>query len=90
MIYSRYNAPDSVLNLPYEYGLDILFKALEKDLERNAWELWLTFNDELKKETPFTDFLSKIKEPAQNNDTRTEEEILQDAENILNSIVKRT
>lgn len=58
-------------------------KAVEKDLEQSAWELWLTYDTNTKNEMPFTKFLQGIKEPRKENDTRTEEEILQDAENIL-------
>jgi hypothetical protein len=77
-----------VLNLPYDYGLEIIKKASEKDVERTAWELWLTMEN--KQDNPFGEFLRKFKEPkVENTDTRTDEEIIQDAEHIL-TLTKRS
>lgn len=89
MLYSRYNSPDSVLNLPYDYGLEIIKKASEKDIERTAWEMWLTFDGQTKNDNPWESYLKKFKEPLKQRVSRTEDEIMQDAENILN-MMKRT
>lgn len=79
-----------MLNLPYDYGLEIIKKASEKDIERIAWELWLTLDGEEKKKNPFNEFLRKFKEPKSvNMDTRTDEEIIEDAGYILN-LMKRS
>jgi hypothetical protein len=65
----------------------MILKAREKEVERTAWELWLTFDGETKKENPFNEYLQKVKQPTiQNKDTRSEEEVLKDAENILKSM----
>jgi hypothetical protein len=67
--------------------MEMILKAREKELERLAWELWLTFDQETKNETPFKEFLKKIKQPTvHSQDTRSDEEVLKDAENILKSI----
>jgi hypothetical protein len=71
--------------------MELILKAREKEVERLAWELWLSLDGEAKKETPFNEFLQKMKEPPhQNNDKRTDEEILQDAEHILNLMKRST
>lgn len=78
-----------MLSLPYDYGFDMLLKAIEKDTERAAWELWLTFDSKAKAETPYPKFLQKIKEPHREKDNRTDDEVIQDAEDIL-KMMKRT
>jgi hypothetical protein len=85
---SRYNDPSYILNLPYDYGMEMILKAHDKDVERTAWELWLTMEN--KQDNPFGEFLQRFKEPkAVNVDTRTDEEIIQDAEHIL-TLTKRS
>jgi hypothetical protein len=70
--------------------MEMILKAREKEVERTAWELWLTLDKEGKDENPFGEFLRKFKEPkAVNVDTRTDEEIIQDAEHIL-TLTKRS
>ncbi|MCM3686067.1 hypothetical protein [Mesobacillus subterraneus] len=64
-------------------------KAIEKDTDRAAWELWLTFDGKAKSETPFNKFLQKIKEPQREKDNRSDDEVIQDAEDIL-KMMKRT
>jgi len=89
MIYSRYNSPDSILSLSWDYGMDMLKKATEKDTERYAWELWLTFPEERKQKLPFAEYLRKVKEPTRIAEKRTDEEVIKDAEDIL-QLMKRT
>lgn len=67
----------------------MLMKAIEKDTDRAAWELWLTFDGKAKAETPYPKFLQKIKEPQKEKDNRTDDEIIEDAANIL-KLMKRT
>jgi hypothetical protein len=70
--------------------MEMILKAREKEVERTAWELWLTLDGEGKDKNPFGEFLRKFKEPkAVNTDTRTDEEIVQDAEHIL-TLTKRS
>lgn len=73
--------------------LKLLKTAKEKELEETAWEYWLTLDIEVQRKQPFTKYLNELKKNTINPKTseeRTEAEIMQDAENILNSIVKRT
>ncbi|WP_423408018.1 hypothetical protein AABM38_20450 [Heyndrickxia sp. MSNUG] len=64
-------------------------KAVEKETERYAWELWLTFDGNAKAETPYNKFLQKIKEPKRIKNNRSDQEVIQDAESIL-KMMKRT
>jgi hypothetical protein len=61
----------------------MVLKAREKETERTAWELWLTFDGQAKKENPWGEYLKNFKKPPEQKDNRTEEEILKDAENIM-------
>jgi hypothetical protein len=70
--------------------MEMILKAHEKEVESRAWELWLTLDRETKNENPFGEFLKKLKEPqVQTTDTRTEEQVLQDAEHIV-KLMKRS
>jgi hypothetical protein len=70
-----------------DYGVELVLKAHDKEVERTAWELWLTLDGETKKENPFNEYLQKVKQPSiQNKDSRSEEDVLKDAENILKSM----
>lgn len=76
--------------MPYDYGVELIFKAREKEVERLSWELWLTLDSQEKKENPFNDFLQKMKQPKSANfDMRTDEEIIEDAEHIID-LLKRS
>lgn len=90
--YKRYGGNDVVYRMKPRKLLKLLMKAKEKELEETAWEYWLTMDTEFQKKNPFTRYLSELKKNALNPKTtveRTEAEIMQDAENILNSM-KRT
>ena len=67
----------------------MVLKAREKETERTAWELWLTFDGQAKKDNPWDKYLKKFKNPPKAKDNRTDEEILSDAEDILR-MMKRT
>ena len=45
--------------------------------------MWLTFDARAKESEPWEEYLKRYKKPPEQKDTRTEEEILQDAENIM-------
>jgi hypothetical protein len=83
---------DVVYKMKPKKLLKLLMTAKEKELEETAWEYWLTMDIKLQKKQPFTKYLSELKKNALDPKTtveKTEAEIMQDAENILNSM-KRT
>ena len=69
--------------------IKLIAKANEKDRERVAWELWLSFDDERKNKQPYQELLDKFKAPREVKEIVAEEEIMNEAENILN-MFKRT
>jgi hypothetical protein len=70
--------------------MELISKAHDKDLEERAWELWLTFDAEAKRQTSYKNLLDEMKKPKIiNTDTRTDDEIIQDAEYIIN-LLKRS
>lgn len=70
---------------------NLLKKAYDKELERTAWEYWLTLDAQSKKNNPFTKFMEELrKEEPSNTDKRTEEEIVNDAEQILKMMKRST
>lgn len=83
---------DVVYKMKPKKLLKLLLTAKEKELEETAWEYWLTFDAEEQKRNPFTRYLSELKknvlDPKKSTE-KTETEIMQDAENILN-MMKRT
>lgn len=84
MIFNRYNDPQYILNLSVDVGMELILKAREKEIERIAWEMWLTLDGEDKQKIPYGEFLRKFKEPIKESTTVNEEEIMKDAKNILN------
>jgi hypothetical protein len=65
----------------------LLSKAYEKEIEGTAWEYWLTLDQQTKKSNPFKDFLESLKkEKPTNKDTRTEKEVLEDSNLIINML----
>lgn len=46
--------------------------------------MWLTFDGKAKSETSYGEFLREFKEPIKEKTASNEEEIMKDAENILN------
>lgn len=61
----------------------LILKASEKDRERVAWELWLSFSEERKNKQSFSDLLKKFQEPREVKEVVEEEEIMNEAEKIL-------
>ena len=69
---------------------NLLVKAYDKELERTAWEYWLTLDEQSKKNNPFNTFMENLrKEDPSNTDKRTEEEIIEDSQHIL-KMMKRS
>jgi hypothetical protein len=68
----------------------LILKAREKENERLAWELWLSYSEQTKQKLPFKKVLDQFKQnkPVK-RDTRTEEEIINDAQNIM-KLMKRS
>lgn len=77
-----------IMSLSAEEGLALYKKATEKDIEHQAWEQWLVAYARMTKETfiSFSDYLKQLKQPTQPTDNRTDDEIINDAENILKSM----
>lgn len=75
------------MSLPFEEGFNLYEKAIEKSLEERAWERWLVDYQRMTKDNfkPFSEYLKEIKLPPQSKDNRSDEEIIDDAENILKS-----
>lgn len=67
-------------------AFELYMKATEKNNEDRVWEQWLVAYPNMTAETfiSFPDYLKKMKQPRV-EDTRTDEEIIEDAENILKS-----
>lgn len=74
------------MRLDYLLGIDLCNKALEKEQEKRAWDIWLTRYPNMTDKTfvPFDEFFK----PSEKNEApkRTDEEVLTDAENILKSL----
>ncbi|CAM3678860.1 hypothetical protein GCM10009865_47640 [Aeromicrobium ponti] len=84
----RYGDMSFILSLPATVGINLYIKAVEKNSERQAWEQWLVAYQSMTKENfiSFNDYLKQLKQPQQPRDNRTDDEIIQDAENILKSM----
>lgn len=69
-------------------GFALYEKAMEKNIERQAWEQWLVAYSNMTEKTfiSFSDYLKQLKKPPQSKDTRTDDEIINDAESILKSM----
>ena len=74
-----------VMSLDVKIVAELIVKAFEKELEEKLWQKWLAELPNMNKDT-FVSF-EKYKEnhlkPQVSISLRTDEEILQDAENIL-------
>jgi hypothetical protein len=67
--------------------VDLLNKAVEKDLEDKLWQKWLTELPRMDKQTFMTFDDYKARHFKKEN-KKSDEEILQDAKNILKSMSK--
>jgi hypothetical protein len=76
-----------IMSLPAEEGIALYEKAIEKTIEHQVWERWLVDYSKMTQETfkSFSDYLKEVLNP-QRIDNRTDEEVLNDAENILKSM----
>jgi hypothetical protein len=66
-------------------GFELYQKAVAKTNEEQVWEQWLVDYSQMDEKTfiPFSDYLKRLKQPMR-EDKRTDEEIIEDAEQILN------
>lgn len=82
----RYSDASFVLSLPFEMGFELYMKATEKNNEDRVWEQWLVDYTRMDKNNfvPFSKYLEGMK-VTDVSTTRTDEEIIEDAENILKS-----
>lgn len=76
-----------MLNLETDVFIDLLKKAIEKDLEEKLWEKWLVELPHMDEKSfvPFDEYKNKH---FRQESTRSDEDILKDAENILKSMSK--
>lgn len=80
----RYGNVGLVYTMKPRKLIKLLAKAKKKDGEERAWQYWLTLDGEVKKELPFSKFLAEVNKPITQQENTNEEQIMQDAENILN------
>jgi hypothetical protein len=83
----RYSDMSFIMSLSVEEGIALYEKAIEKTIEHQVWERWLVDYSKMTKETfkSFKDYLSDVLKPPQPKDNRSDEEIINDADNILKS-----
>jgi heme oxygenase len=84
----RYGDMSFIMSLSAEEGLSLYKKATEKSFEEKAWERWLVDYSKMTKENfkSFAQYLKEIKQPPRSVDNRSDEEIINDAEEILKSM----
>jgi hypothetical protein len=84
----RYGDMSFIMSLPAQQGIELYIKAVDKNTERLAWEQWLVAYQNMTQENfiSFSDYLKQLKKPQRAKDNRSDDEIIQDAENILKSL----
>ncbi len=87
---TRYPNSEYVLNLSFDDGLALYQKGLETAQNEKLWELWLAQYPNMTKETfvSFEQFKLNSRKSAQVK--RSEQEIVEDADNILKSMKRRS
>jgi hypothetical protein len=77
-----------IMSLSAEEGFSLYERAAEKTLEERVWERWLVDYSKMTKENfkSFADYLKEIKQHPKPKDNRSDEEIINDADNILKSM----
>ena len=77
-----------ILEMPYDSFIELIHNAFEKDVEAMLWEKWLVELPNMDKSTfiPFEEYKQKH---FKQESTKTDDEILQDAENILKSMSRK-
>lgn len=76
-----------VMDLDVDTFIGLIGEAQEKDLEQRLWEKWLAELPNMNQENfiPFEEYVKKHKK-VKHQETKSDEQILQDAENILKSL----
>ncbi|TYS91895.1 hypothetical protein [Rossellomorea aquimaris] len=74
------------MGLDIETGAEVLAKAKENIAESRVWEQWLSVYPNMEEETfiPYSKYLEELKKPPKKQ--KTDEEVIQDAENILKNM----
>ena len=87
----RYGDMSFIMSLSVEEGFSLYEKAFEKTIEERSWERWLVDYSKMTKDNfkSFTDYLKEIKQPPKREDNRSDDEVIEDAENIL-KMMKRS
>lgn len=77
-----------VMSLPIDDFVQLIAKAIEKQEESKAWDMWLTKYPNMTKDTyvPFKQFFQTQKQPISK---RPKEDILKEAERIREAIKSR-
>ena len=76
-----------IMQLDLDTLVDLIGKAQEKDVEDTLWQKWLVEIQNMDKESfvPFDKYKEQHMEK-KHEETRSEQEVLEDAENILKSM----
>lgn len=91
---SRYHNIDFVIKLSIEDGFEMLKKANYKQIESTVWDMWLVDYSRMDKETfmSFEDYKNNILKQTEELEkpvkTKTKEEIINQAENIIKAFKK--
>ena len=93
LLLSRYSNLDYILNLGFNEGYRIIVKAYEKELDDKAWDRWLVDYNKMTKESfiSFEEYRESLftARPIQEEKYLTKEELLKEAEEIENKIIKK-
>lgn len=85
MLFSRYaGAVENVLNYDFEFGVEIINKAMEKKNEEDIFQRWIVGGYE--KEISFSEFKRELRvgtTPTQPVKEKTEKEIYEEVKEIL-------
>lgn len=76
-----------LMHMDSEMFADLVLKAIEKDVEEKIWDKWLVELPYMEKQLTFEEYKRKHYVTDTSTD-KTDEEILQDAENILKMMNK--
>lgn len=72
--------------MPFQEAADIYFKAVEQEQDQKLWEMWLARYQHMDKDNFLSFEQFKINSKSQRSIKRSEEEVLEDADNILKSL----
>ncbi|MEC2070343.1 hypothetical protein [Alkalihalophilus marmarensis] len=82
----RYPSVSHFLEMPFQEAADIYFKAVEQEQDQKLWEMWLARYQHMDKDNFLSFEQFKINSKSQRSIKRSEEEVLEDADNILKSL----